>query len=174
MRVLLLSMPNTPYMAFNVSILPSLALSSLAGNIDECHKVEIADLIAIRRNFKKFLEIRLARHSPDIVGLSAKSFQANIARYIAKFIKYIDPEIKVVLGGYHATMATNEIVKSWGPELDFIIRGEGETSFNSLLTTLEGKTDELKNINGLTFRKNGQFVHNPRGRLEDLAKVKKP
>ena len=174
MRVLLLSMPNTPYMAYNIAILPSLALSSLAGNIDECHKVEIADLIAIRRNFKRFLEIRLTRHSPDVVGLSAKSFQAKIAHYIAKCIKQIDPKIKVVLGGYHATMATDEIVKSWGSDLDFIIRGEGETSFNKLINALDGNIDELKNINGLTYRKTGKFVHNPRGNLENLSRIKRP
>lgn len=167
-------MPNTSYITHGIAVLPSLAISSLAGNINDDHKVEIADLIVIRRNFKKFLETRLTQHSPGIVGLSAKSFQAKTARYIAKFIKQLDPEVKVALGGYHATMTADEIGGTWGSELDFIIRGEGETTLNELLNALDSDKKDLKNIEGLSFRNNGIFIHNPRRILEDLSKLKKP
>ena len=85
------------------------------------------------------------------------SFQIKIARYIARFIKRIDPEIKVVLGGYHATTMAEEVGQSWNSELDFIIRGEGETPFNELLRALDRNRTDLRDIKSLSFRKNGKF-----------------
>ena len=88
-------MPNTAYFFQHFAVLPNLAISSLAGNLDEDHDVNVADLVLRRRSFKKFLEITILKHSPNLIGLSSMSFQSKTARYIARFIKTIDPEIKI-------------------------------------------------------------------------------
>ena len=127
MRALLLGMPNAIWVWHLYQVFPNLGLTSLAGNVDDDFEVDVADLIVVRRNFKSFLETRISRHAPDIIGLSAMSLHAKTARYIARFVKQIDPEIKVVLGGYHVTTMTEEIGRSsWGSDLDFMIRGEAE------------------------------------------------
>ncbi|MFX0066282.1 MAG: B12-binding domain-containing radical SAM protein [Candidatus Hermodarchaeota archaeon] len=173
MRALLLAMPNSAW-AFQIyHVLPNLAITSLASNVED-YEVDVADLVLIRRNFKRFLETRISRHAPDIVGLSAMSFQAKVARYIARFVKQIDPEIKVALGGYHATAMAEEIGQLWKSDLDFIIRGEGESTFNDLLKTLDRGAPDLRDIKNLSFKKNGKFIHNPQRMLEDLFTLKPP
>jgi radical SAM superfamily enzyme YgiQ (UPF0313 family) len=167
-------MPNTAYPFHNVSVLPNLAIASLAGNVDDDHEVQVADLVLVRRNFLRFLETRLSNHAPDLIGLSAMSFQAKTAKYITKYVKRVDPGIKIALGGYHATLMAEELKQDWKADLDFIIRGEGESTFNELLGTLESNRSDLTVINNLSFKKNGRFIHNPRGSLEDLLTLKHP
>ena len=174
MRVLLLAMPNTAYFFHHFAVLPNLAICVIAGNIGEEHEVTIADLVLRRRNFKKFLETRILKHSPDLIGLSSMSFQSKTARYIARFIKTIDPEIKIALGGYHASMIPEEVSRSWGNDIDFIVKGEGEHTFRELLQALDKDKTDLRDIKGLSFRHNGEFVHNPWRSLLDLNTLNLP
>ncbi|MFX0125020.1 MAG: B12-binding domain-containing radical SAM protein, partial [Candidatus Hodarchaeota archaeon] len=127
-----------------------------------------------RRTFRSFLEKRISHRPPDLVGISSMSFQSKTARSIARFIKTIDPEIKVALGGYHASMVPEEIGRSWGNDIDFVIKGEGENTIKELLYALDHDETDLQNISGLSFRKNGKFVHNPWRPLSDLNKLKLP
>lgn len=173
MRILLLSMPNSIWSWHLYQILPNIGLASIAGNVHEEFVVDVADLVLVRSNFRSFLETRIAKHSPDIIGLSAMSFSAKTALYIARFIKQIDPEIQIALGGYHATTMAEEIGQSWCSDLDFIIRGEGENTFNELLQALDYDKG-LNEVKGLSFKKNGKFIHNARRSLEDLTTLKLP
>jgi radical SAM superfamily enzyme YgiQ (UPF0313 family) len=174
MNILLLAMPNTAYFFQHFAILPNLAISSLAGNLDEDHNVNVADLVLRRRNFKKFLEIEIQKHSPNLIGLSSMSFQSKTARYIARFIKTIDPEIKVAYGGYHPSMIPEEVATSWGEDLDFIIKGEGENTFRELVRSLDNDEINLRDIKGLSFRHNREFIHNPWRPLSDLKTLNLP
>ncbi|MFX0064756.1 MAG: B12-binding domain-containing radical SAM protein [Candidatus Hermodarchaeota archaeon] len=174
MRALLLGMPNAIWVWHLYQVFPNLGLTSLAGNVDEDFEVDVADLIVVRQNFKSFLETKISRHAPDIIGLSAMSLHAKTARYIARFVKQIDPEIKVILGGYHVTTMAEEIGRSsWGSNLDFMIRGEGESTFNELLRALD-RGQNLRDVKSLSFKKNGEFIHTPLRTLEDLATLKLP
>ncbi len=174
MRVLLLAMPNTAFFFHHFAVLPNLALCSIASNISDDHEVVIADLVLRRRNFKKFLETWIINHSPDLVGLSSMSFQSKTARSIARFIKTIDPEIKIALGGYHASMLPQEVGHSWGSDLDFIVKGEGEHTFRELLLALDSNEINLQNITGLSYRHNGRFIHNTWRSLTDLSTLNLP
>ena len=173
MRILLLSMPNSIWAWHLYQVLPNIGLVSIASNIGEDYEVDVADLVLVRRNFRSFLENRITKHAPDIIGLSAMSFSAKTAIYIAKFIKHFDPKIQIALGGYHATTMGEELTKSECLDLDFIIRGEGESTFKELLTAIEYNKD-LHEIRGLSFKKNGKFIHNPRRKRENLARLKLP
>lgn len=96
MRILLLSMPNSIWAWHLYQVLPNIGIASIAGNIDEDFEVDVADLVLVRANFRSFLENRITKHAPDIIGLSAMSFSAKTALYIAKFIKHLDPKIQIV------------------------------------------------------------------------------
>ena len=173
MRILFLAMPNTAFYFHHFAVLPNLALCSIAGNISKEYEVSVADLVLQRRTFKSFLEKRISQHPPDFVGLSSMSFQSKTARYIARFIKRLDPNIKIALGGYHASMIPEEVGRSWGDDIDFIVRGEGEHIIKELLHALNDETD-LRKVNGLSYRNNSDFIHNPRRPLTDLASLNLP
>lgn len=153
---------------------PNLALSSIAGNLDKKHNVKIADLVLRRKNVKKAVLEALRKTKPDILGLSAITFQYNSAVRIAKFIKNWDSGIKIALGGYHATLMYQEIADSKDSEyFDFIFRGESDLSFNETINKLE-KGENLKTVSGLSYKEKGKFIHNNERELEDLSHIKLP
>lgn len=182
MNILLMSMPDcAPHFNARRWKAPNLAISSIAGNI-EGHNVFIADLILRRERISETVKELVVRYRPDVIGLTAMSFQFATARRIACLIKSIDQNIKIVLGGYHATLMYDEICKSDESDpFDFFIRGEGDLCFNELLEAINGKRP-MGNVLGVSFRHGGHslpgerngFVHNPPRPLEDLAKIKIP
>lgn len=173
MRVLLVSMPDSaPHFSSKRWRPPNLALTSIAGNI-KGHEVYIADLILRRGDIKEALVDLLERYRPDVVGLSAMTFQFDSAKRIAGIIRSVNTRIKTVLGGYHVTLTFDE--DSWLADnpFDFLLRGEGDLSFNELLESLEHKRD-IENIRGLSFKYNGVFLHNPPRHIEDLNRISLP
>ncbi|MCF6158306.1 MAG: radical SAM protein [wastewater metagenome] len=174
MNILLMSMPDcAPHFNARRWRPPNLAIASIAGNI-EGHNIYIADLILRRERIPETVKELLIQYRPDVVGLSAMSFQFTTARRIASLIKSLNKDIAVILGGYHATLLYDEIGKSRESDpFDFIIRGEGDLCFHELLEAIEGKKP-LEGITGVSFRSNGRFIHNPPRPLEDLTKIKLP
>ncbi|GJQ57678.1 MAG: radical SAM protein [Candidatus Scalindua sp. AMX11] len=174
MNVLLLSMPDTaPHFNGKRWKAPNLAISSIAGNIKN-HNVFIADLVLRRDKIEESVLELLQKYRPSIVGLSAMSFQFDTSRKVAQLIKDENREIKTVLGGYHATLMSDEIADSGCSEpFDFLVRGEGDLSFNELLEAYEQKRD-LKSVSGISYKKEGKFIHNSPRPLENLHDIKLP
>lgn len=175
MNILLIAMPDcVPYFEAKWTKTPSLAMTSIAGNIDTHHNVHIADLILKRDNIKDIVPELIHTYNPDVVGLSAMSFQFETAKQIAALIKTINNHVKTILGGYHATVTYQELSASSDSEpFDFLFRGEGDIGFNEFLSALEGGR-RFDSIKGLSYHQNGGFVHNTPRPLEDLRKIKIP
>lgn len=176
MKTVLISMPDVAAVIMHEAAfhMPNLGIASLAGNIDSDHEVYLIDLIRKRGSVRKYLSRTLTRINPEVVGLSSMTWQFPTCMKLIRLIKSLLPQCKIVIGGYHATLMYQEIADSEDGELiDFIVRGEGEEVFRRLLGALSG-TDKLEDIPGLSHRRNGRFVHNPRGELLDLATLKLP
>lgn len=175
MNVLLISMPDcVPYFDAKWTKPPSLAMASIAGNIDSHHNVYIADLILKRDKIKDIIPELIHTYNPDVVGMGAMSFQFETARQIATLIKAANNRVKTILGGYHATVMYQELSESSeSVPFDFIFRGEGEIGFNEFLKALE-EGHGFDSITGLSYRQNGGFVHNPPRPLGELCKIKIP
>lgn len=155
-------------------LVPNLALSSLAGNLDPKHVVGIADLVLKRHNVRKAVVAAVKRIRPDLVALSAMTFQYDTAVRVARLIRDLSPGVRVALGGYHATLMYAELTKNTEAGLfDFLFRGEADLSFNELVNALEEGGD-LRSIDGLSFREGDIFVHNKPRELEDLGTIALP
>jgi anaerobic magnesium-protoporphyrin IX monomethyl ester cyclase len=178
MKLLLVAMPDRVYDMDWAAKFPNLGLTSIAGNV-EGHHVKILDLI-LKPNIKFFstraVKNVLDDYHPDVVGLSAMTFQYQSAAELAGRIKKWRPDIKVALGGYHATLAFEDIGRSTDAEVfDFLVRGEGELTFNELLGKLEQEEHpDLTGIKGLSYKENGRFYHNPPRENSDLSQIKLP
>ncbi len=154
--------------------MPNCGIASIGANIDEGHAVYIIDLVRKRSRLRRYLAKTLLKIRPDVVGLSAMAWQYETCLKLARLIKHLLPEVKIVIGGYHATLMYEEIAAS--PEallIDFMVRGEGEEACRRLVNALEGQ-DRFEDIPSLSYKINGQFIHNPRGELLDLSKLKIP
>ncbi len=176
MKIALISMPDVAPVIMHESAfhMPNLGLASIAANVDENHEVFIIDLIRKRRRIRRYLTSRLLKIQPDLIGLSAMTWQYATCVKLIKLVKTLLPATKVVVGGYHATLMYEEIAD--GPEsrwIDFLVRGEGETAFKRLVRALEGR-DRLEAIPSLSHKKDGRFFHNPKGELLDLGPLKLP
>ncbi len=175
MNILLMSMPDiSPFYRPWKILSPALGIASIAGNLDNRHKIGLADLVLKRKNLKKAVDQAIKHMNPDLVGLSAMTFQFDSAVRIARYLKAVAPRVKIALGGYHATVMFQEISES--PDagfFDFIFRGESESSFRAMVDALERKGD-LASIPGLSFKQNDQFIHNPKSELEDLKQIAPP
>ena len=104
----------------------------------------------------------------DVVGFGGTVLEVKQAKDVAKLLK--DSGIVTVYGGPNATIDYNRYIN----DFDFIIRGEGEITFEELLNSLENK-EFFDNITGLTYKRNGKIIHNPdRPYIKNLDVLKYP
>ncbi len=160
MRILLLSMPDsfehTPSLTMRM---PNGGLASLAGNVDERHRVAIADLVLAQHDVAGTVERLLRDLEPDVVGLSVMTFQRRTALALARLIRRACPHVRLVAGGYDPSLAPHAY-ESPNHGIDFVVRGEGDVTFRELLRALE-RGRPVDAIAGLSFRRHDRFQHNP-------------
>jgi anaerobic magnesium-protoporphyrin IX monomethyl ester cyclase len=174
MKVLLIAMPDTVSSLAAVMRIPNLGICSLAGSLEGC-KVHCLDLSFARGRITLLLQRTLADLAPDIVGISAMSFQYESARRVAGICRRARPGMPIALGGYHATLLAEEIAACSDRELfDFIVRGEGEAVLAFLVKQIGSGSGSYGAIPGLSYLGDGRFVHNPAGELLDLDSVRLP
>lgn len=98
---------------------------------------------------------------PDLVGITALTHQYPDAFHFAGLTKHLLPKVPVVLGGLHASILPKETLEA-SPDIDIVVRGEGEITMQELC---DGK--EIETVAGVAYRKNGNIVHFPaRGHLQ--------
>ncbi|MFH1739969.1 MAG: radical SAM protein [bacterium] len=135
------------------------------------HTVEILDCLADRLTYEQLGDEIRAR-KPDVVGIQAMTFTLIDAILTAKAAKQANPSVPVILGGPHVFIYPEETLSI--PEVDYIIRGEGEESFTQLLEAL-GQGGDLSGILGLGYKENGKIHLNPEPPLlEDLDRLPMP
>ncbi|MBI2844574.1 MAG: B12-binding domain-containing radical SAM protein [Armatimonadetes bacterium] len=173
MRVLLLGMPDVASCFDRVMRMPNLGIVSIAANLTGAD-VRVLDLVLHPKAVRRVVSEHLERLKPDVVGLSAMTFQYDTAKEVASVVRQVRPGAATVLGGYHATLATDLIAADPDAEVfDFLVRGEGEVAMNLLVEALAGRRD-LSDVPGLSYRRDGRFVHNPQAALLDLSRLNIP
>ena len=154
MRILFLSFPGKDLIG------PSLGIAYITSILNKNgHKAVISE--GNNKTVKDQI-IAAKRIKPDIVGISLDTSSRMNCLKIAKEIKK-ELRIPVVLGGPHATIMYDQLLKNY-PFVDYIIRGEGEYTCLNLLNSLE-QNKPLKEIKGLSFRINEEIIHNPQSEL---------
>ena len=172
MRILLVAMPDTAEVLSCSTFMPNLGLVSLAGQLVG-HEVRVLDLVTHRPKVRKPLLDQLKSFKPELVGLSAMTFQFDSLLRIARFIRAMDPSIRLAAGGYHATLMARELAADPGLPLDFLMRGEGEATLVELVEALQSGR-EPATVAGLSYRNGNGWQHNPDRPLLDLAQIRLP
>src|SRR2546423_12429918 len=130
--------------------MPNGALTSLAGNVDRHHKVTVADLILVQGNVRETVRGLVAKHEPDVVGLSVMTFQRRTALRIIDLVRGLRPAARVVVGGYDPSLAPGAYTDPGPGRADFVVRGEGDLTFRELVRAIEGGGD-YERVPGLSF-----------------------
>ncbi|GAB4221086.1 MAG: hypothetical protein Kow00102_13610 [Spirochaetota bacterium] len=156
MKVLLI---NPPY-PFEESPSPPFGLMALAAYLEEKNiEVKIEDYI-VNRFSENCAQDVMSSFTPDVVGSTGVTMNIKKALAILKVYKKINPDIITVLGGPHATFDAHNMLLHH-PYVDVIVRGEGELTFEQLLSHLNNK-NAYAEIEGISYRDNDNtIVHNP-------------
>ncbi len=176
MKVMLISMPDVvPVVIHEMALhLPNHGIACLGGNIDERHDVYLIDLVRKRNCVTGYLEKTVKKINPALIGLSAMTWQYPTCLAVIRLLKRLLPQVKIAVGGYHATLMSNEMAISGESEgIDFIVRGEGEETFRRLVNALDG-VGRLDAIPSLSYKRDGKWIHNGQGPLCDLSRLKLP
>lgn len=141
----------------DIGAFPPIGLSYLAGYLVERthHDVVILDAVAERLDYPQ-IQDRLLEYKPDVVGstIFTPTFYGNLI--LARLVKKVLPKCYVCMGGVqHVRMFLEETLSH--PEIDFLVRGEGEIIFANLLDALE-KGDSLNEIEGISLKRNGETI----------------
>ena len=138
---------------------PPLGLMSLAATVPD-HDVEIMDL-KYRKLLNRSIRRKMAR--VDLVGISCLTPSYSAAVKLCQMAK--EEGVPTLVGGYHPTLVP-ELVER--PEIDYIVRGEGELTFPALVDAMSNG-NKIDDVLGVSYSKNGTAHHNaPRPLIDDL------
>jgi tRNA A37 methylthiotransferase MiaB len=118
---------------------------------------------------------RIEDSKADVYGVSS-SFTPyhGEALEIARIIKQSDRRKIVIMGGAHVSCDPEGVLKS--PLIDYVVLGEGEIRFPSLLKKIEkDKILGIREIDGIGYRVNGELKINPmKAFVKDLNNLPHP
>ncbi|MFC2069593.1 B12-binding domain-containing radical SAM protein [Chloroflexota bacterium] len=97
---------------------------------------------------------------PMAVGIAYFTPLHSIVERTVSLIKEVDKDIKIVAGSYHPTFCPEDVMQN--PDIDFVIRGEGEIPLLALVKELKKNKPKLETAPGIYYRDaDGQLHNNP-------------
>lgn len=131
-----------------------LASSVRAHGIEVAIIDQYAECLSVRE-----LEVRINNFAPDMIGFGATTPNYAAALALLKLVRKAFPKLKIVMGGNHPSLFPEAVLAC--PEVDFVVRGEGEESLPKLCNALVSGTP-LDSIPGLSYRTaDGSVRNNP-------------
>jgi len=105
---------------------------------------------------------KIEADQPDIVGVTSTTENRFQSFRLVKVAREAAPGAVTVMGGPHASMAAEDTLAHI-PELDIVVRGEGEMTMIDLAHALERKraAGAIAHVAGISYRQDGRVVSNP-------------
>ncbi len=133
-----------------------LHLEYLATPLKDSHDVVILDSFGLKVSVKETVETAL-NVDADVVGISLGFAAAYLTiTEIAASIKKHSPETVIVLGGNTASFLKDELILR--PEIDLIVRGEGDISFKETIQALDAYS-MITEVKGISVCVDGKAIH---------------
>lgn len=169
MRILFVT-PSTGGEYFTINI----GLTSIATYLVKRtrHEARILDFSFCRSRWRERLRREMLRFDPDVIGITLLSTHGFSAREIVSEIRRIDPGIKIIGGGHHATITQGKVFEEL--DIDAICIGDGEYATEEYLDRLE-EGRSLEGLKGVWFRDGEAVIENPtRPAIKNLADLPAP
>ena len=176
MKVLFIEPPKDVWFVMGEYLPPPYGIIQLAAYLErEVKNVEIKVLDCNAQQFDwKDLEKQIGYFDPDVVACSAlATCNTYLVLRTLETAKRVNSNVLTVAGGQHFTATAQESLEAY-PEIDVIVRGEGEITLADLVNKVDGGSPFSK-IKGISFRHNGVILHNPlRPLIEDINDLPYP
>lgn len=176
MKVLFIEPPKDVWFVMGEYLPPPYGIIQLAAYVEKQVKdveVKVLDCNAEKVDWQA-MEKRIESYSPDVVASSSlATCNTYVVAKTLETAKRVDPEILTVTGGQHFTATAQDSLEAY-PEIDVIVRGEGEQTLAELVTNANRRS-ALPKIEGISFRNNKTIVHNQnRPLIESLEDLPYP
>ena len=136
------------------------------------YQVDVIDCQVLKLSLEDF-ESEIKKRQPDIVGVTSSTLTYKSALKLVKIAKEACPNCITIAGGPHVTFWDDKALEEC-PELDIIVRREGENTLLELVQRIAADKD-YNDVIGTTCRKDGKIVRNPdRPYIEDLDSLPFP
>lgn len=166
MNILLTSL-NSKYIHTNLALK---YLYETAKKIQD--KITIKEFTINHQDDYIFSEIVTGQY--DVICFSCYIWNITRILYLTSNIKKINKDIVIVLGGQEVSFDSEQVLEE-NPQIDYIIRGEGEKTFVELMDFLNNKEDKVEHIKGITYRRKHEIVANEgRELIQDLDEIPFP
>lgn len=120
--------------------------------------------------YKNIVKEQIQEFQPDLIGFSSYDMNYSFILDCGNYIKNLYPNIKIIVGGHHASLAPEDYMQI--KSIDYVCVGEGEYVLRDLLEVLSngGRTET---ISGLCFRDSEKNIiyNSARNLVEDLDKL---
>jgi radical SAM superfamily enzyme YgiQ (UPF0313 family) len=103
------------------------------------------------------IEAEIAEIRPDVVGISSlfTPYNREVLEVAARVKKRLN--VPVIVGGSHASAVPESLLSS--PDVDYVIRGEGEKALVELLRYLS-EQKQIEEVPNLAYKKDNEIVLN--------------
>ncbi len=145
-----------------------LAVMSLSAALEGRHSPSILDG-NIDRDYVATAARAVADGRVDCVGVTVMGGpQLSAAIEVSRAIRERRPDVPIVWGGAFPTVCPEETLNS--AYADYAVRAQGEDTLAELLDALpEQRVEALDAITGLSWRRDGQVVHNKERRFSSTS-----
>jgi len=136
------------------------------------YQVDVIDCQILKLTNEEFRG-EIAKRKPDIVGVTSSTLTYQTAMNLVKISREACPNAVILAGGPHVTFWDDHALEEC-PELDVVVRREGENTILELAQRIEaGKS--YTDVVGITCRVNEKIVRNAdRPYIEDLDSLPFP
>jgi anaerobic magnesium-protoporphyrin IX monomethyl ester cyclase len=150
--------PKQGFSGVFVQHAPISLLYASAGLVQQGTPVSVLDNRLFPNDWREELKKQVTSDTA-VVGLSVMSGRPiENAIEVSRLVKQINPEIKVVWGGPHATFNPESIFDE--DSVDFAVSGYASKTFAHLVNAIRDRKD-FSCISGLSFRREGHVIHIP-------------
>jgi anaerobic magnesium-protoporphyrin IX monomethyl ester cyclase len=176
LKILFIEPPKDLYFVMGEYLPPPYGIIQLAAYLEKKVKnvsIEILDCNAEQVDWRG-MEKRIESSSPDIVASSSlATCNTYVVARTLETAKKVNPNVLTITGGQHFTASAQESLEEY-PEIDMIVRGEGEQTLAETVTKFKDK-GAFSGIRGISFRHDGEIIHNPsRPLIENLEQLPYP
>lgn len=176
MRILFVEPPKDVWFVMGEYLPPPYGIIQLAAYVEKQvsnAQLEVLDCNAEKVDWKA-MEQRMAEFKPDVVACASLSTCNTYA--VVKTLetaKRVLGSVLTVTGGQHFTATAADSLRQY-PEIDVIVRGEGEQTLTELVKAHETKAS-FGGMQGVSYRQKDKIIHNAmRPQIENLEDLPFP
>jgi anaerobic magnesium-protoporphyrin IX monomethyl ester cyclase len=169
-KILFIEPPKADWFVMGEYLPPPYGIIQLAAYLEkEASDIEIKilDCNALHIDWEG-LETDIESFQPDITACSSlATCNTYVVARTLQTAKKVKPDTLTITGGQHFTATAQESMGKY-PEIDVVVRGEGEQTLAELVKNSE-KRSAFSKTTGISYREKQQIIHNsPRQLIENL------